>query len=167
MLHTVKMLDLAVVRSNFPAIAESDYIFGDNAGGSQCLSTVVARISDYLLHTNVQLGADYSVSVTSTNRVAQGAEAARELFNAASIDEIAYGASSTMLVENLARALEPTVQPGDEFIVTGEHEGDQLSQYLKKHRTYTSSRLSKCWPLEKVSCTQRADCEVLARSRTL
>lgn len=117
------MLDLTRVRSNFPAIAQSNYIFGDNAGGSQCLSSVVARISDYLLHTNVQLGADYSMSVTSTNRVADGAEAARELFNATSVDEIAYGSSSTMLAENLARAIEADVREGDEFIVTGEHEG--------------------------------------------
>ncbi|CAL1711922.1 unnamed protein product [Somion occarium] len=118
------MLDLTRVRSNFPAIAQSNYIFGDNAGGSQCLSSVVARISDYLLHTNVQLGADYSMSVTSTNRVADGAEAARELFNATSVDEIAYGSSSTMLAENLARAIEADVREGDEFIVTGEHEAN-------------------------------------------
>lgn len=126
------MLDLTAVRSNFPAIADSDYIYGDNAGGSQCLQSVVSRISDYLLHTNVQLGADYSVSVTSTTRVAQGAEAARELFNAASVDEVAYGHSSTMLVENLARALEFDIQPGDEFIVTGEHEGSTLPFWISR-----------------------------------
>ena len=86
------------------------------------MTDVAARISDYLLNTNVQLGADYPISVTSTDRVASGAEAARELFNAESVDEIAYGSSSTMLVENLARAIEADVQPGEEIIITGEHE---------------------------------------------
>lgn len=114
-------LDIQAVRTAFPALA-SEYLYADNAGGSQCLGDVVSKISDYLLNTNVQLGADYSVSVTSTNRVSSGAEAARELFNAASVDEIAYGSSSTMLVENLARAIEADVQPGEEIIVTGEHE---------------------------------------------
>lgn len=114
-------LDIQAVRTAFPALA-SGYLYADNAGGSQCLGDVVSRISDYLLNTNVQLGADYSVSVSSTNRVSSGAEAARELFNAASVDEIAYGSSSTMLVENLARAIEADVQPGEEIIVTGEHE---------------------------------------------
>ncbi|KAI0827534.1 PLP-dependent transferase [Trametes gibbosa] len=116
-------LDTNAVRSAFPALT-SGYLFADNAGGSQCLADVVTRISDYLLNTNVQLGADYSISVSSTNRVSSGAEAARELFNADSVDEIAYGSSSTMLVENLARAIEADVQEGEEIIVTGEHESN-------------------------------------------
>ncbi|EMD41811.1 hypothetical protein CERSUDRAFT_147137 [Gelatoporia subvermispora B] len=116
-------LNVAAVRVAFPAL-QSGFLFADNAGGSQCLSTVVERISDYLLNTNVQLGADYAVSVSSTTRVADGAEAARELFNAASTDEIAYGSSSTMLVENLARAMEADVLEGEEIIVTGEHESN-------------------------------------------
>ena len=115
-------LDIALVRSKFPSL-ESGYIFADNAGGSQCLSSVVSCISDYLLNTNVQLGADYSVSVKSTQRVADGVEAARQLFNAASVDEISLGSSSTMLAENLARALEADVLSDEEIIVTGEHEG--------------------------------------------
>ena len=117
-------LDVAAVRAQFPALsADSPYIYADNAGGSQCLTDVVTRLSHYLLHTNVQLGADYSVSVTSTQRATvDGPEAARELFGAASAEEIVYGSSSTMLVENLARALEADVQEGEEVIVTGEHE---------------------------------------------
>ncbi|KAI0326182.1 PLP-dependent transferase [Cubamyces sp. BRFM 1775] len=116
-------LDIQAVRTAFPALA-SGFLYGDNAGGSQCLTDVVSRISDYLLNTNVQLGADYPVSVTSTNRVASGAEAARELFNAESVDEIAYGSSSTMIVENFSRAIEADVQPGEEIIITGEHESN-------------------------------------------
>ena len=109
------------VRAAFPALS-SGFLYADNAGGSQCLADAAARISDYLLDTNVQLGADYGVSVTSTQRVAAGADAARELFNAESVEEVAYGSSSTMLVENLARALEADVQAGEEIVVTGEHE---------------------------------------------
>ena len=114
-------LDIAAVRAAFPALS-SDYVFADNAGGSQCLATAAHAVSDYLLNSNVQLGADYSVSVSSTARVADGSEAARELFNAASVDEVAYGSSSTMLVENLARAMEADVRADEELIITGEHE---------------------------------------------
>ncbi|PIL26743.1 hypothetical protein GSI_11157 [Ganoderma sinense ZZ0214-1] len=116
-------LDIDAVRAAFPALA-SGYIFADNAGGSQCLATAAHAVTDYLLNSNVQLGADYSVSVTSTGRVAAGAEAARELFNAESADEVAYGSSSTMLVENLARAMEADVQAGEETVITGEHESN-------------------------------------------
>ncbi|KAI0364983.1 PLP-dependent transferase [Pilatotrama ljubarskyi] len=135
-------LDIPAVRAAFPALASS-FLFADNAGGSQCLQDVVHRISDYLLHTNVQLGADYPVSVASTNRVAQGAEAARELFNAESADEVAYGSSSTMLVENLARAIEPDIRQGEEIIITGEHESNAGPWKRLAART---GAVIKLWP---------------------
>lgn len=119
------VLDLPKVHSQFAGLlSNKSYIFADNAGGSQCLTSVVDRISDYLLNTNVQLGADYSVSVTSTKRVDDGSEAVKELFGAESKDEIAFGSSSTMLAENLARALDGDIQDGEEIIVTGEHEAN-------------------------------------------
>lgn len=124
-------LDIATARSAFPALSDNpNYIFADNAGGSQCLATVAARVTDYLLRTNVQLGADYSISVSSTERVAQGIEAARQLVNAASVDEVGLGDSSTGLVENLARALDDDIFEGEEIIVTSEHEGKHLRFFL-------------------------------------
>jgi selenocysteine lyase/cysteine desulfurase len=118
-------LNVAKARSHFPAL-DSGFVFADNAGGSQAAKEVVDRISDYLLNTNVQLGADYSVSVTSTNRVlGQGPTEVAQLFNAPSPDEIVFGSSSTLNLENLARGLEKGIKSGDEFISTGEHEGAQ------------------------------------------
>ncbi len=121
-------LDVLAARDQFPSL-KTNYIFADNAGGSQCLSAVVSRISDYLLYTNVQLGADYAVSVTSTQRVADGIEAVRDLINAESVDEVAMGSSSTMLAENLGRAIEGDILDGEEIIVTGEHEGEHHNQF--------------------------------------
>ncbi|EJD08144.1 PLP-dependent transferase [Fomitiporia mediterranea MF3/22] len=116
-------LDIDKVRSSFPSLKDG-YIFADNAGGSQCLESVAARISDYLLNTNVQLGASYDISVRSTNRVADGAAATAELINAASPDEITFASSSTQAGENLARALDKDVFDDEEIIVTGEHEAN-------------------------------------------
>jgi selenocysteine lyase/cysteine desulfurase len=116
-------LDVAKARSHFPALV-SGYIFADNAGGSQAAKPVIDKIVDYLVNTNVQLGADHSISAKSTQRVlSEGPAAAAKLVNAKSPDEIVFSASSTMNLENLARGLENNIQPGDEFIVTGEHEG--------------------------------------------
>ncbi|KAG8894775.1 hypothetical protein FRC00_008476, partial [Tulasnella sp. 408] len=112
-------------RTHFPALKDG-YIFADNAGGSQCLKDVADRIYDYLLNSNVQLGANYSVSVVSTERATVDPQkAAAVLFNAASPEEISFGSSSTMLVENLARAMEPQINEGDEFIVSfADHEAN-------------------------------------------
>lgn len=125
------VLDIEHVRSQFPSLA-SGYIFGDNAGGSQVTSDVIARITDYLINSNVQLGADYSVGQLSNQRVAEGPIAAKELFNAADHNEIAFGASSTLLLENLTRSMDERIQKGDEFIITEEHEGQ--SQFMRPLR---------------------------------
>ncbi|KAF8159241.1 pyridoxal phosphate-dependent transferase [Crassisporium funariophilum] len=116
--------DVSKARSHFPAL-DSGFIFADNAGGSQAAKEVVDRISDYLLNTNVQLGADYSFSVQSTTRVlSDGPIEGAKIFNAQHPDEVVFGSSSTLNLENLSRGLEMGIQPGDEFIVTGEHEAN-------------------------------------------
>jgi selenocysteine lyase/cysteine desulfurase len=115
-------LDIEHVRSQFPSLV-SGYIFADNAGGSQVANGVITRITDYLTNTNVQLGADYSIGQQSTQRVADGLVAAKEMFNASSVDEVVFGSSSTQLMANLTQAIESDIQVGDEFIITGEHEG--------------------------------------------
>ncbi|KAJ7258105.1 pyridoxal phosphate-dependent transferase [Mycena haematopus] len=116
-------LDVEYARAQFPAL-KSGFIYADNAGGSQITQTSIDLIVDYLSNTNVQLGADYSVSVKSTQRVMGAAEEARKLFGAADKDEIVFGPSSTANLENLARGLEKDIQAGDEFIITGEHEAN-------------------------------------------
>ncbi|KAJ6578653.1 pyridoxal phosphate-dependent transferase [Mycena vulgaris] len=117
------VLDVEYARSQFPAL-KSGFIFADNAGGSQITQSSIDLIVDYLANTNVQLGADYSVSVTSTQRVYSAAEEARKLFGAADKSEIVFGSSSTANMENLARGLEGSIKEGDEFIITGEHEAN-------------------------------------------
>jgi selenocysteine lyase/cysteine desulfurase len=116
-------LDAASIRSNFPAfIKYPDFVFGDNAGGSQILKDAADRVYDYLINTNVQMGSDYKI--TSTQRCMTDAQKeAAKLFNAASPDEIVFGASSTQNLENLARGLDEDVHEGDEIIITTEHEG--------------------------------------------
>ncbi|KIY46833.1 selenocysteine lyase [Fistulina hepatica ATCC 64428] len=121
------MLDIENVRASFPALSSNNkpYIFADSAGGSQTVKDVADRMYDYLTNSNVQLGADYSVSALSTKRVMhEGPRAAMELFNAESPEEIAFGMSSTMNLENLARSLDNDVHSDEEIIITGEHEGN-------------------------------------------
>ncbi len=117
------MLDLDVVRAQFPALA-SGYVFLDNAGGSQTLGRVADRVRDYLLTSNVQLGASYAVSEQSTARVAEAARATADYVGAKE-GEIVLGASTTQLLHNLARAMEAQLAPGDEVIVsTADHEAN-------------------------------------------
>ena len=124
-------LDISKVRSFFPSLSSQiPYIYADNAGGTQCCQPVIDRIVDYLSNSNVQPGGHYSVSEISTQRVNLGRETAKTFFNASSVHEIALGSSSTMLLENLARAIEGDFDDKDEIIVTGEHEGTDGSSSM-------------------------------------
>lgn len=116
--------NLDFIRSQFPSL-DKDWTYFDNAGGSQTLKTVADRISDYLLSSNVQLGASYDVSQESGSRVNQGFEFVAELINAKDRSEVVFGSSTTMLLQQLSKSLVQTFEPGDEVIVSNvEHEAN-------------------------------------------
>ncbi len=117
-------LDIDFVRAQFPALA-GEWVFLDNAGGSQTLKQVADRIHDYLLTSDVQLGASYEISQLAGKRVKDGARAIAEMIGADDENEIVLGPSTTVLLNNLAASLGETFQPGDEVIVTNcDHEAN-------------------------------------------
>jgi cysteine desulfurase family protein (TIGR01976 family) len=123
-------LDLDFVRAQFPALS-GDWVFFDNAGGSQTLRTVAERISDYLLSGNVQLGASYAASKQSGARVHDAHINIAELIGAARPDEIVMGPSATALTYTLASALAEDIFPGDEIIVTDTDHEANIGPWLK------------------------------------
>lgn len=117
-------LPIDFVRQQFPSLA-GDWTFFDNAGGSQTLKQVVGRISEYLLTSDVQLGASYGVSQLAGDRVAKAAQAMATLINAKSASEVVMGSSTTLLLRILSLCLSQTWNPGDEVIVTNcDHEAN-------------------------------------------
>ncbi|ACY17019.1 aminotransferase class V-fold PLP-dependent enzyme [Haliangium ochraceum] len=116
-------LDLSFVRGHFPALARGWALF-DNAGGSVVPSLVSERVRDYLCECAVQLGASYGLSGEAGQRVHLGIAAAAALVGA-DPDEIVLGASTTMNVYVLARALAAGMQSGDAIVVTNlDHEAN-------------------------------------------
>ncbi|MBU1097327.1 MAG: aminotransferase class V-fold PLP-dependent enzyme [Bacteroidetes bacterium] len=117
-------LDSKNVRKNFPSL-NNDCIFMDNAGGSQIAGPVVSRISDYLLNSNVQLGASYGISQLAGQRVNEAAVMIKEFINARDQSEIIIGPSTTMLLRILSISLGGTFVKDDEIIVTNcDHEAN-------------------------------------------
>ncbi|WP_277878120.1 aminotransferase class V-fold PLP-dependent enzyme [Leptolyngbya sp. FACHB-261] len=117
-------LQVDFVRQQFPALA-GDWTFFDNAGGSQTLKPVVDRISEFLLTSNVQLGASYAVSQWAGERLAKATQAMATLINATDVSEVVMGPSTTMLLRILSLCLAQTFEPGDEIIVTNcDHEAN-------------------------------------------
>ncbi len=117
-------MDIEYVRSQFPALG-GEWIFFDNAGGTQILEPVMRRIEEYLYTSNVQLGASYEVSRIAGERVAAAAQAMATYINAPDPSEIIMGPSTTMLMRILSICLVETFMPGDEVIVTNcDHEAN-------------------------------------------
>jgi cysteine desulfurase family protein (TIGR01976 family) len=117
-------LDIDYVRSQFPAL-RSGYAYLDNAGGSAVLKPVAERITDYLLNSAVQLGASYSESVAASERVMEARKSVAQFINARYPEECVMGGSTTHLLQILCRAIAPSIQTGDEIIVTNcDHEAN-------------------------------------------
>jgi cysteine desulfurase family protein (TIGR01976 family) len=117
------MLDLGRVRAQFPALG-GDWIFFDNAGGSQILGRAIERVRDFYTTSNVQLGGSYALSQLAEERVHDGRRALARWLRC-DADELVLGTSTTQLLANLALAMAPALAPGDEIIVTDvDHESN-------------------------------------------
>lgn len=117
-------LDLTQVRSHFPGLSRGWTLF-DNAGGSQILRGAVERMTEFLYEKNVQIGGSYEISLAAAEALRDARAAAATLMNAARPEEIVFGPSTTVLLQNLARAMRSQLQPGDEVIVTmSDHESN-------------------------------------------
>jgi cysteine desulfurase family protein (TIGR01976 family) len=117
-------LNLPFVRSQFPSLAK-EWVFFDNGGGSQILQSVLDRMQDFLLNSNVQLGASYGLSELASARLAESERAVATLLNAADPAEVIMGPSTTVLLRTLAESVGQTLSPGDEIVVTnGDHEAN-------------------------------------------
>jgi cysteine desulfurase family protein (TIGR01976 family) len=110
-------LDIDLVRSRFPALADG-FVYFDNAGGSLVLKSVADRISDYLLTTSVQTGASYVHSQRAVARMGEARAKIARLVNAERPEEVVLGASTTVLMRFLAASMAGSFQPGDEVVLT-------------------------------------------------
>jgi cysteine desulfurase family protein (TIGR01976 family) len=162
-MNTNSPLDLDYVRSQFPGLARGWTLF-DNAGGSQILKGAVERINTFLIEKNVQIGGSYAVSQAAAAALYESRTAAMHLVNASRPEEIVFGASTTQLLQNLARAMQSQLSPGDEIIVTvSDHESNIGPWDRLQERGITL----KFWPLNKDTLTlDLADLAPLMSDRT-
>jgi cysteine desulfurase family protein (TIGR01976 family) len=112
------------VRRRFPGLA-TEWALLDNAGGSQILDASADRVREAFMTSHVQPGGTYEASRLATERTEAATRAWAGCLNARDPREIIFGASTTQLLQNLSRALEPTIRPGDEIIVCeADHEAN-------------------------------------------
>ncbi|HUF87703.1 MAG TPA: aminotransferase class V-fold PLP-dependent enzyme [Thermohalobaculum sp.] len=113
-------LDLAFVRSQFPAFAEptlEGWGFFENAGGSYPCKQVVRRLTEFYTRTKVQPYAPYPASRRAGALMDEAYLRLATCLDVAD-DEVHFGPSTSQNTYVLAHALRPLWAEGDEIVVT-------------------------------------------------
>lgn len=110
-------LDLHLVRQQFPALRRP-VIFFDNPGGTQIAQPAIDRMLSYLTLHNANHGGAFATSRESDAILDEAHRAMADFLNAASPQEIVFGANMTTLTLHISRSIARTWKPGDEIVVT-------------------------------------------------
>ena len=115
-------LDLEAIRSQFPALSETDggvtRVYFDNPAGTQVPQRVVDAMSDCMLHASANLGGFFRTSVAADEIVADAQRAMADFLNAPSADEIIFGQNMTSLTFHVSRSIGRKFDSGDEIILS-------------------------------------------------
>lgn len=103
-------LDLALIRSQFPALQQANLYF-DNAGGTQVARPCLERMNQFLVEKP-------RPGRAADEMLADARRAMADFFNARAPEEIIFGANMTSLTFQISRAVGELLRPGDGVVVT-------------------------------------------------
>ena len=126
-------MNLTKLRRQFPAlmqqVAGKSPIFLDGPGGSQVPQQVLSAMSAYLGYYNSNLGGAFFSSDKTVELMANARQAAADLLNSPSREQIVFGANMTSLTFSFSRAISRNWQAGDEIIVTNADHYSNVSSW--------------------------------------
>jgi len=128
--------DLSALRSQFPALQQVDaagrpYLYLDGPGGTQVPQRVIEAMADYLAHHNANAHGFFATSRRTDEIIDAARQAAADLLNAPSPQEVVFGPNMTTLTFHLSRALERELRPGDEVVVTRLDHDANIAPWLR------------------------------------
>src|SRR5208282_6557190 len=123
------------VRSRFPALRRSEFIFFDNAAGAQVPQSVLDAVNHHLLECNVQRGGRYAKSREVDEMVLRARHSVADLVNARDASEIAFGMNATSFIRLVSLAIGQTLGKRNEIVVTDiDHEAN-IATWLALERS--------------------------------
>ncbi len=120
-------LEVDFVRAQFPAFEHTptkDWAFFENAGGSYACRQVVDRLHAFMTQYKVQPNGPSWMAARAGEAMDSGYDSIAALLNARR-ENLTLGPSTTANLYVLAQALRPSLEPGDEIVVTNQdHESN-------------------------------------------
>ncbi len=110
-------LTQAQARSQFPGLQRPDFLFLENAGGSQVPQRLIDRVSSFYVDSYVQTGAMYPEAVRAEQTVKECHALLNRLFGGEGVGTVAIGGSASGLLQTLSLAYRQNLQPGDEIVI--------------------------------------------------
>ncbi len=115
-------LDLEAIRSQFPALNETDdgvaRVYFDNPAGTQVPQRVVDAMAHCMFYASANMGGYFRTSVAADDIVADAQQAMADFLNAPSADEIIFGQNMTSLTFHVSRSIGRHFGAGDEIILS-------------------------------------------------
>ena len=119
------------LRAQFPALQKSgDFIFLENAGGSQVPQIVVDAVTRHLVDFNVQRMAKYRHSAGVDRNLAEARESVALLINAYRPDEISFGLNATSFIRLVSLGIGKTLGDRHEIVVTDMDHDANISTWM-------------------------------------
>jgi cysteine desulfurase family protein (TIGR01976 family) len=119
------------LRKQFPALQRNpDFIFLENAGGSQVPQSVVDAVSTHLIDFNVQRMAKYRHSAGVDRNLAEARESVALLVNANRPEEISFGLNATSFIRLVSLGVAKMLSHRNEIVVTDMDHDANISTWM-------------------------------------
>lgn len=119
------------IRKLFPAIQKAgDFIFLENAGGSQVPQSVIDAVAEHLTDYNVQRMAKYQHSQGVDRKLAEARESVAMLVNAYRPEEISFGQNATSFIRLVSLGIAGLLQERNEIVITDMDHDANIATWL-------------------------------------
>lgn len=119
-----------LVRAQFPAL-KNDFIYLENAGGTQVPGCVIDAVSRFFRESNVQTYATYPASREATRVLHDAHDFLNLMVNGVGVGQVALGQSSTALLAMLADCFRRKFRDGGEVIISVANHEANISPWLR------------------------------------
>jgi cysteine desulfurase family protein (TIGR01976 family) len=124
------------LRAQFPALGRNpDFLFFENAGGSQVPQRVIDAVVEHLTDFNVQRMAKYRHSAGVDRKLAESRASVALLVNAYRTEEISFGLNATSFIRLVSLGIAESLRHRDEIVVTDMDHDANISTWaaLEEH----------------------------------